>query len=98
MLGLNDRETIEQMFRDTGGQHVTFEFGETWGHFAVEPRVELEGVGVIDNVPTLTAPQAVAELRIDMRLEIEDEGLFYINHRMPGSSPGEVVLVLGKVI
>jgi hypothetical protein len=95
MLGLSERATIEEMFRDTDGKRVTFDGGETWGHFVVEPQVELEDVGVLDNVPTLVVPSAAC-LRMDALINVEGEGFFHVNRRLPASAPGEEMLVLRR--
>lgn len=94
MLDLNDRETIEEMYRETGGERVTFAGGETWGHFNIEPKVELDHAQVLDNVPTLTVPQAVSELRMDVAVTVVGQGSFLVTNRMPADAPGEVMLVL----
>lgn len=91
-----ERETIEEMFRETGGVRVTTRGDETWGHYAVEPQVELDGM-VLDDVPTLTIPQGVEGVRVDDELEVDGVGLFFVRSRVPASAPGEVTLVLQEV-
>lgn len=82
------------MFRDTGGVRVMVGAEPTWGHFVIEPKVELGPAQVLDDVPTVTVPQAVPGLRVDAILSIQGEGTFRVAHRMPAQSPGETILVL----
>lgn len=94
---INTRAEIEEMLRDTGfgdERQVTIGAEVTWGQYVVEPRVELSGGRVVDDVPTLTLPQAVPGIRIDALVTIDPEGDFLITERLPATAPGETLLVL----
>lgn len=94
MLSLDERDTIEQMFRDTGGKAVTVGNEETWGHFVIEAQVDLGDLGVVDDVPTLTVPRMVPGFVQDAEVEVEGEGTYLVSMRSPAGAPDELLLVL----